>query len=75
MKKIVNRKVTNFSDAKKLCCDQPKIQIKWPNHRVICPKDANGKANSEDPDQTALLGLHCLPRAICPKNYGPSRYM
>ena len=37
------------------------------NLRVFCQKDANGKANSEDPDQNAPLGLHCLPRPICPK--------
>ena len=34
-------------------------------------KDADGMANSVDPDQTAPeqsdLGLHCLPRHICPK--------
>ena len=33
--------------------------------------DADGMANSVDPDQTAPeqsdLGLHCLPRHICPK--------
>ena len=37
-------------------------------------KDANGIANSVDPDQTppleqSDLGLHCLPRPICPKRY------
>ena len=33
------------------------------------PKDADGMANSVDPDQTAQsdLGLHCLPRPVCPK--------
>ena len=25
-------------------------------HRVMCPKDAEGMANSVDPDQTARLG-------------------
>ena len=31
------------------------------------PKDADGMANSVDPDQTAFdLGLHCLLRPICP---------
>ena len=35
------------------------------------PKDADGMANSVDPDQTAsseavCLGLHCLLRPICP---------
>ena len=30
------------------------------------PKDADGTANSEDPDQTAKLdlGLHCLHRPV-----------
>ena len=46
------------------------------NLRIFCQNGANGIANSEDPDQTALveeqsdLGLHCLPRLICPKNLG-----
>ena len=57
------RKVPKFSDARKLCCNLPKIQEKRPNLRVLHQKDANGIANSEDPD----LGLHCLPRPICPK--------
>ena len=35
------------------------------------PKEADGMANSVDPDQTLLqkqsdLGLHCLLRPICP---------
>ena len=42
--------------------------------RVFCQKDANVIANSDDPDETAPkqsdLGLHCLPRHICPKTYG-----
>ena len=31
-------------------------------------KGVTGLANSEDPDQTAPedLGLHCLPRPVCP---------
>ena len=56
------RKVPKFSDARKLCCNLPKIQTKRPNLRVFCQNDANGIANSEDD-----LGLHCLPRPICPK--------
>ena len=47
----------------------------------MCAKDADAMANSVDPDQTASelcdqtasevpdLGLHCLPRSICPKTY------
>ena len=40
-----------------------------PNLREFHPKDADGIANSEDPDQTAPsdLGLRYLPRPICPK--------
>ena len=48
-------KVPKFSDAKKLCCNLPKIQTKRPNFMVFCQNDANGKANSEDPDQTSLV--------------------
>ena len=36
-------------------------------YRVTGPKDADGMANSVDPDQTALqpdLGLHCLRRSV-----------
>ena len=28
----------------------------WLYHRVMSPNDADGMANSEDPDQTAHLG-------------------
>ena len=50
------RKVPKFSVARKLCCNLPKIQEKRPNLWVFRQKDANGIANSEDPDQTAPLG-------------------
>ena len=50
------RKVPKFSDARKLCCNLPKIQEKRPNLRVFRQKDANEIANSEDPDQTAPQG-------------------
>ena len=48
------RKVPKFSEARKLCCNLSKIQTKRLNLRVICKNDANGIANSEDPDQTAV---------------------
>ena len=60
------RKIPKFSDARKLCCNLPKTQTKRQNLRVFHQKDANGIANSEDPDQTAPL--HCLTRTSCPKN-------
>ena len=51
------RKVPKFSDARKLYCNLPKIETKRPNLKVSHHKDANGIANSEDPDQTAPLGV------------------
>ena len=63
------RKVPKFLDARKLCCDPPKIQAKRLNLWVFGQKDANGIANSGNPDQEQSdLGLHCLPRPICLKN-------
>ena len=49
-------KAPKFSDARKLCFNLPKFQEKRPNLWVFHQKDANGMANSEDPDQTAHLG-------------------
>ena len=34
--------------------------------RGIGPAEADGIVNSVDPDQSDL-GLHCLPRHVCPK--------
>ena len=55
----------------KNCCNLPKIQTKRPSLMVFCQKDANGTAKSEQSD----LGLHRLPRPVCPKtsdHYGVS---
>ena len=49
-------KVPKFSDARKLCCNLPKIQTKRPNLSIFFKKNSNGIVNSEDPDQTAPLG-------------------
>ena len=63
------RKNPKIWDTRKICYNHPKILTKWLFHRVMCPKDADVMANSVDPDQTAQsdLGLHCLPRPVCPK--------
>ena len=43
---------------------------RWLYRRAMHPKDADGMANSADPDQEQSdLGLHCLPRPLCPKTY------
>ena len=46
----IYRKVSNFSNARKLCCNLPKIHENRPNLKVFHQKDANGIANSDDPD-------------------------
>ena len=56
VRSLICRKVPKFWDTRNLCCNLPKIQTKRPNLRVFYQKDANGKANSVDPDQTAPLG-------------------
>ena len=33
-------KISKVSDARKLCCNQPKFQMKRPKHRVIYSKGA-----------------------------------
>ena len=61
------RKTPKFSDARKLCCNLPKIQTKRPNLRVFRQNDANGIANSEDPDPTAQEGSSLIwVCTVCP---------
>ena len=72
------RKVPNFSDTRKLCCNLPKIQTKRPNLSIFCQKDANGIANSEDPNQTAPLGAveksALFAQTYLSENLGSLRY-
>ena len=49
------RKVPKFLDTRKFPLNQPEIQTKRPNHRLIGPKDASEMANSGNADQTAPL--------------------
>ena len=56
MFKCEYRKILKFSDARKHCCNLPKIKTKTPILREFHQKGANGIANSEDPDHTAPLG-------------------
>ena len=50
------RKFPKYSDTEKICCNRSKIWTMWFYHRVMSPNDADGMANSVDPDQTASLG-------------------
>ena len=60
------RKVPKVSDARKLSCNLPKSQTKKLNLWIFHQKDANGIANTEDPDQTAPLGAVWSGSAVCP---------
>ena len=50
------RKDPKFSDTQKICCNHSKIWTMSLYRRVLSPNDADGMANSVDPDQTAPLG-------------------
>ena len=68
----IYHKVPKFSDARKPCYNQSKIQTKRPNLRVFHQKDAKEKLTKKTQIRLLLeeqsdLGLHCLPRPICPK--------
>ena len=45
-----------FSDTQNIGCNHSKIWTIWLYHRLMSPNDADGMANSVDPDQTAPLG-------------------
>ena len=49
-------KFPKYSDTKKICCNHSKNLSMWFYHRVMSQNDADGMANSVDPDQTAPLG-------------------
>ena len=65
---VLTVKILNFPTPENFAVIYLKFNER-PNLRVFLQKDANGIANSEDPDQTepSDLGLHCLPRHVCPK--------
>ena len=52
----IYRKVPKYSDTKKIWYNHSKIWTMWLYHTVMSPNNADGMANSVDPDQTAPLG-------------------
>ena len=66
------RKFPKYSDTQKICCNHTKIWTMWLYHRVMSPNDADGMANSADPDQTvgavwsgsALFAQTCLSENV-----------
>ena len=59
------RKVPKFSDNIRLYCKHSTIQTQRVCHGVKPWKVANRITNSEDPDQTAPLGLHEVQKSYC----------
>ena len=68
------RKFPKYLDTPKICCNHSKIWTMWPYHRVLCPNDADGMANSVDPDQTTPLGA-LFAQAYLSENLGSLRYI
>ena len=72
------RKFPKYSDTQNICCNHFKILTMWLYHRVMSPNDADGMANSVDPDQTAPLGAvwsgsALFAQAYLSKNLGTLR--
>ena len=68
-----------ISDTRKICGSHPKIWTWWLERTAMWSKDAEGIANSVDPDQTAPLGAiwsgSILFAQTCQsKNLGALRY-
>ena len=61
-------KVQKIWTVEKSCKYPKNLTVRF-YRTVMGPEDADGMANSVDPDQTAQeqsdLGLHCLPRPVC----------
>ena len=50
LKKLLYRKFPKYSDTQKICYNHSKILTMWLYHRVMSPNDADGMANSADPE-------------------------
>ena len=73
----LNKSTINFQN---ICCNHSKIWTMWLYHGVISPNDADGMANSVDPDQTAPLGAvwsgsALFAQAYLFENIGSLRYV
>ena len=53
--RVKYHKFPKYLDTQKKCCNHSKIWTMWLSHRLMTPKDADGMANSVDPDQPALF--------------------
>ena len=60
-------KIPKNVDTWKRCCNYPKIGTVSFYDRVMGLKDADGMANSVDPDQSSLVWVYTLLRPVYPK--------
>ena len=68
------RKFPKYSDTQNVCRNHCKIWTMWLYHRVMSPNDADGMANSVDPDQGAVWsGSALFAQAYLSKNLGSLR--
>ena len=72
----IYRKFPKYSDPPKNCCTHSKIWTMWLYRRVMSPNNADGMANSVDPDQTGGVwsGSALFAQAYLSKNLGSLRY-
>ena len=56
------RKTPKIQTPEKNCCNYSKIGTVWFYYRLMGPIEADEIANSEDPDQTALIWVY----TVCP---------
>ena len=74
------RKFPKYSDTQKNCCNHSKIWTMLLYSRIMSPNDADGMANSVEPDQTAPLGAvwsgsALFAQAYLSENLGSLRYI
>ena len=75
---LIYCKFPKYSDTQKICCNHTKIWTMWLYNRVMSPNDADGMANSVDPDQTAPAvwsGSALFAQAYLSKNLGSLWYI
>ena len=68
------RKFPKYLYTQNICCNQSKIWTMWLYNRVMSLNDADGMANSVDPDQTAPLGAVWSGSALFAQAYLPRTY-
>ena len=63
------RKFPKYSDTQNICCNHSKIWTMWLYLKVMSLNNADGIANSVDPDQTAPLGAVWSGSALFAQSY------